>query len=78
VYILLCASPPFHGKTDAEMNAKIKRGEYAFPDKYWKHISASAKDFIQVRRHACHTRPAQVFAVTARHVTRYLSRACRA
>lgn len=46
VYILLCASPPFHGKTDAEMNAKIKRGEFSFPDKYWRHISDSAKDFI--------------------------------
>mmetsp|Transcript_9375 Transcript_9375/g.23719 ORF Transcript_9375/g.23719 Transcript_9375/m.23719 type:complete len:385 (+) Transcript_9375:108-1262(+) len=46
VYILLCASPPFHGKTDAEMNAKIKRGEFLFPEKYWKHISTGAKEFI--------------------------------
>ena len=46
VYILLCASPPFHGRTDAEMNSKIKRGEFSFPEKYWRHISSSAKDFI--------------------------------
>jgi len=46
VYILLCASPPFHGRSDAEMNAKIKRGEFSFPDKFWAHISDSAKDFI--------------------------------
>ena len=46
VYILLSAAPPFYGKTDAEMNRRIKQGQYKFPDKYWSHISQSAKDFI--------------------------------
>ena len=46
VYILLCAAPPFYGKTDAEMNRKIRSGSFRFPDKYFKSISAEAKDFI--------------------------------
>ncbi|KAL1528005.1 hypothetical protein AB1Y20_009376 [Prymnesium parvum] len=46
VYILLCAAPPFYGKTDAEMNKRIKTGHYRFPEKYWAHVSADAKDFI--------------------------------
>jgi serine/threonine protein kinase len=46
VYILLSAAPPFYGKTDAEMNKRIKQGLYRFPDKYWAHISEAAKDFI--------------------------------
>jgi serine/threonine protein kinase len=39
VYILLSAAPPFYGKTDAEMNRRIKLGQYRFPDKYWASIS---------------------------------------
>lgn len=46
VYILLSAAPPFYGKTDVEMNRRIKAGQYRFPDKYWASISVSAKDFI--------------------------------
>jgi hypothetical protein len=46
IYILLSAAPPFYGKTDAEMNAKIRAGYYRFPDKYWAHISSAAKDCI--------------------------------
>lgn len=46
VYILLSASPPFHGKTDAEMNRKIQQGIYRFPGRFWGHISQAAKDFI--------------------------------
>ena len=46
VYILLSAAPPFYGKTDAEMNRRIKQGFYRFPDKYWSHISGAAKDLI--------------------------------
>jgi len=46
VYILLSAAPPFFGKTDAEMNRRIKLGQYKFPDKYWANISEQAKDFI--------------------------------
>lgn len=38
--------PPFYGKTDVEMNRRIRAGHYRFPDKYWSNISASAKDFI--------------------------------
>ena len=33
VYILLSAAPPFYGKTDAEMNRRIKNGHYRFPEK---------------------------------------------
>jgi calcium/calmodulin-dependent protein kinase I len=46
VYILLSAAPPFYGKTDAEMNRRIKQGLYRFPDRYWAHISSAAKDLI--------------------------------
>ena len=46
VYILLCGSPPFHGKTEAEMNRKVLGGSYRFPERYWGKISGSAKDFI--------------------------------
>ena len=46
VYILLSAAPPFYGKTDAEMNRRIKLGMFKFPDKYWAHVSQLSKDFI--------------------------------
>lgn len=46
VYILLSAAPPFYGKTDAEMNRRIKAGQFKFPEKYWSSISAASKDFI--------------------------------
>ena len=46
VYILLCAAPPFYGKTDDEMNTRIKGGSFKFPPKYWAHVSHEAKDFI--------------------------------
>ena len=46
MYILLCAAPPFYGKTDDEMNTRIKAGAFKFPPKYWEHVSHAAKDFI--------------------------------
>lgn len=46
VYILLSASPPFFGQTDAEMNARVRAGSYRFPHKYWEGISSSARDFL--------------------------------
>ena len=38
----LAAAPPFYGKTDAEMHARVKRGQYKFAPKYWAGISADA------------------------------------
>lgn len=45
-YVLLGGEPPFHDNNMRKLFEQIKSGDYDFPDKYWKHISDEAKDFI--------------------------------
>jgi calcium-dependent protein kinase len=45
-YMLMCGSPPFHGKTDVEIVASVKKGEVSFSDPVWQTHSAEVKDFI--------------------------------
>lgn len=45
-YILLSGKPPFEADDDASLFEKIKQGRIEFPDRQWKYISCSAKDFI--------------------------------
>jgi len=47
MYILLCGSPPFYGKDDQEVLAKVKRGHVIFDPMDWKGISDDAKELIR-------------------------------
>lgn len=46
LYILLCGFPPFYHEATKELYKQIKKGQYTFPDPYWKNISAEAKDVV--------------------------------
>jgi calcium-dependent protein kinase len=46
LYILLCGSPPFSGKSDDEIFKKIKDVGYHYKGKMWEEISIEAKDLI--------------------------------
>lgn len=47
-YILLCGFPPFvdDGNNLKSLYKQIRKGNYTFPDKYWKNISDDAKKLI--------------------------------
>lgn len=45
-YILLCGYPPFYGRTDKDIFASVRRGEYDFPGPEWDTVSDAAKEFI--------------------------------
>lgn len=45
-YMMVSGAPPFWGNGDAQVRAKIVRGEYDMPDVLFQHLSADAKDFI--------------------------------
>lgn len=51
LYILLCTLhaggvPPFAGKTQPEIKAKVLLGQFTFPSPHWDDISKEAKDLI--------------------------------
>lgn len=46
VYILLGGYPPFQEKNQRDLFRKIRRGDFKFHDKFWRHISNDAEDFI--------------------------------
>jgi calcium-dependent protein kinase len=46
MYTLLSGYPPFHGRNDKEVLAKVRRGSFDFPSKEWRHISFDAKGLI--------------------------------
>lgn len=47
MFILLCGYPPFHGETDAEVLAKVRKGDFNFNPKDWGMISMDAMDLIR-------------------------------
>ena len=46
LYILLCGYPPFYDESDAKLFELIMKGKYEFDERYWKDVSASAKNLI--------------------------------
>ena len=46
VYILLSGRAPFGSATPAKETAKIKAGDYSYPDEQWAVVSSEAKAFI--------------------------------
>lgn len=46
LYILLGGTPPFNGKTDSEIIAKVRVGSYEYTGSNWQLVSAQAKDLI--------------------------------
>ena len=47
LYILLCGSPPFYGKNEKEIFAKILEGNFSFKHKIWNKISYEAKNLVK-------------------------------
>jgi calcium-dependent protein kinase len=48
MYTLLCGYPPFYGRTDQEVLAKVRSGTYGFEPKDWKNVSDDAKGLIRM------------------------------
>ena len=46
LYILLCGYPPFSGRSEDDILAKVKSGKFRFDSDDWDHISADAKELI--------------------------------
>ena len=46
MYILLCGSPPFDGRTDQEIMTKVKAGKFDFDKKTFELVSPESKDLI--------------------------------
>jgi calcium-dependent protein kinase len=46
MYTLLSGYPPFNGRNDQEVLAKVRRGTFAFPQSDWKHISSDARNLV--------------------------------
>mmetsp|Transcript_13669 Transcript_13669/g.44289 ORF Transcript_13669/g.44289 Transcript_13669/m.44289 type:complete len:541 (+) Transcript_13669:71-1693(+) len=47
MYVLLSGSPPFPGRTDAEIMRHVKRARYGFEKSIWSNVSSDAKDLIR-------------------------------
>ena len=47
LYILLCGSPPFYGKNEKEIFAKILNGNFSFKHKIWNKVSNEAKNLVK-------------------------------
>lgn len=46
LFILLSGYPPFAGKSDSRILARVQQGSYSFTHKEWEHVSAGAKALI--------------------------------
>ncbi|CAE8591875.1 unnamed protein product [Polarella glacialis] len=46
-YMLLSGVPPFDGKTDADVTAKIRQGRFASTGKRWEGLSETANHFVR-------------------------------
>jgi len=47
MFVMLCGYPPFAGETDAEVLAKVRKGEFHFNPVDWKNVTQDAKDLIK-------------------------------
>lgn len=47
MFILLSGTPPFGGKSDDEILAKVRQGRYSFSHRAWRKVSQQAKDLIE-------------------------------
>ncbi|MCQ2820877.1 MAG: protein kinase [archaeon] len=47
LYILLSGDPPFNGRDDQAIYAKVREEKFDFPEKKWANISNEAKEFIK-------------------------------
>lgn len=47
LYIMLSGKPPFGGRTDKDILAKVAKGEYSLGGEVWKKRSDDAKDLIR-------------------------------
>lgn len=47
LFIMLSGKPPFTGRTDREILAKVKLGKYSMMDASWKKISSEAQDLVK-------------------------------
>lgn len=48
LYILLCGYPPFGGRNEDEIIAKVKKGKFTFDKDDWENVSSEAKDLIKL------------------------------
>lgn len=46
-YTMLCGYTPFRSDDAAALAAETQRGKVEFHDRYWKNVSAEAKDFVK-------------------------------
>jgi calcium-dependent protein kinase len=46
MYILLSGTPPFKGKSEADIIRSVKSGKFTFNPKLWNNISSASKDLI--------------------------------
>lgn len=46
-FMLLGGYPPFEDENEAKLMGKMRRGEFAFDEEYWKDISEEAKELIR-------------------------------
>ncbi|CAO1635085.1 unnamed protein product [Parajaminaea phylloscopi] len=46
-YTMLCGYTPFRSDDPAKLAAETQRGKIEFHDRYWRNISAEAKDFVK-------------------------------
>jgi len=47
MFVLFCGYPPFNGKDEASILAKVSSGRFEFREAYWEHVSTDAKDLIR-------------------------------
>jgi len=51
MYIMLCGHPPFRGKTQPKVLAKVMEGDVVFDAKVWTTVSHAAKNMIKMLLH---------------------------
>lgn len=53
MYILLSGSPPFDGKDDSEVCARVREAEFSLDSSAWSNVSADAKQLIAMLLNKC-------------------------
>jgi len=46
-FMLLCGSPPFKGRTEAEIMRSVTKGDVRFDEPAWRKVNSSIKQFVQ-------------------------------